>query len=66
LLSVDDHRFRQPLPAIRTDNGVPFASAHVLCRLSKLAVWWTLGIQIERIRRAHPQQTGGTSAGISH
>ena len=31
--------------AIRTDNGVPFASAHALYGLSKLAVWWLrLGI----------------------
>src|SRR5689334_3133966 len=39
------------LPAvIRTDNGVPFASAHALYGLSKLSVWWLrLGIQIERI-----------------
>jgi putative transposase len=26
--------------AIRTNNGVPFASAHALYGLSKLAVWW--------------------------
>jgi putative transposase len=26
--------------AIRTDNGVLFASAHALYGLSKLAVWW--------------------------
>src|SRR5256884_5590356 len=34
------------LPAnIRSDNGVPFASAHALFNLSKLAVWWLkLGI----------------------
>jgi len=45
--------------AIRTDNGVPFASAHALYGLSKLAVWWLrLGIQIERIRLAHPEQNG--------
>jgi putative transposase len=25
---------------IRSDNGVPFASAHALFNLSKLAVWW--------------------------
>ena len=25
---------------IRTDNGVPFASAHALYGLSQLAVWW--------------------------
>ena len=41
--------------AIRTDNGVPFASAHALFGLSKLAVWWLrLGIRIERIKPGHP------------
>lgn len=45
--------------AIRTDNGVPFASAHALFGLSKLAVWWLrLGIRIERIKPGHPQQNG--------
>jgi putative transposase len=45
--------------AIRTDNGVPFASAHALYGLSKLAVWWLrLGIAIERIQPGHPQQNG--------
>jgi len=45
--------------AIRTDNGVPFASAHALYGLSRLAVWWLrLGIQIERIQPGHPQQNG--------
>ena len=45
--------------AIRTDNGVPFASPHVLFGLSKLAVWWLrLGIHIERIKPGHPQQNG--------
>jgi putative transposase len=45
--------------AIRTDNGVPFASAHALFGLSKLAVWWLrLGIGIERIKPAHPQENG--------
>ena len=45
--------------AIRTDNGVPFASAHALFGLSKLAVWWLrLGIHIERIKPGHPQQNG--------
>jgi putative transposase len=45
--------------AIRTDNGVPFASAHALFGLSKLSVWWLrLGIDIERIRPGHPQQNG--------
>ena len=48
------------LPAnIRTDNRVPFASAHALFNLSKLAVWWLrLGIGIERIQPGHPQQNG--------
>ena len=45
--------------AIRTDNGVPFASGHALYGLSKLSVWWLrLGIQIERIQPGHPQQNG--------
>ena len=45
--------------AIRTDNGVPFASAHALYGLSKLSVWWLrLGIAIERIKPGHPQQNG--------
>jgi putative transposase len=45
--------------AIRTDNGVPFASPHALFGLSKLAVWWLrLGIRIERIKPGHPQQNG--------
>jgi putative transposase len=45
--------------AIRTDNGVPFASAHALFGLSKLSVWWLrLGIRIERIRPGHPEQNG--------
>lgn len=44
---------------IRTDNGVPFASAHALYGLSKLAVWWLrLGIQIERSTPGHPQDNG--------
>jgi putative transposase len=45
--------------AIRTDNGVPFASPNSLFGLSKLSVWWLrLGIQIERIRPGHPEQNG--------
>jgi putative transposase len=45
--------------AIRTDNGVPFASPNALFGLSKLSVWWLrLGIQIERIKPGHPQQNG--------
>jgi len=45
--------------AIRTDNGVPFASAQALYGLSKLAVWWLrLGIEIERTKPGHPEQNG--------
>jgi transposase InsO family protein len=45
--------------AIRSDNGVPFASANALFNLSKLSVWWLrLGIGIERIKPGHPQQNG--------
>jgi len=51
---------RRGLPlAIRSDNGVPFASPNGLFNLSKLSVWWLrLGIAIERIRPGHPQQNG--------
>ena len=45
--------------AIRSDNGVPFASPNALFNLSKLSVWWLrLGISIERIKPGHPQQNG--------
>jgi putative transposase len=45
--------------AIRTDNGVPFATAHAMFGLSRLSVWWLrLGIDIERIQPGHPQQNG--------
>jgi putative transposase len=45
--------------AIRTDNGVPFASPSALFGLSKLSVWWLrLGISIERIKPGNPQQNG--------
>jgi putative transposase len=45
--------------AIRTDNGVPFASPNSLFGLSRLSVWWLrLGIAIERIQPAHPEQNG--------
>src|SRR6187399_2189163 len=45
--------------AIRTDNGVPFASPNALYGLSKLSVWWLrLGIEIERIKPGHPEQNG--------
>ncbi len=45
--------------AIRSDNGLPFASPNGLYNLSKLSVWWLrLGITIERIKPGHPQQNG--------
>ena len=45
--------------AIRTDNGVPFASGQALYGLSRLSVWWLrLGIAIERIKPGHPEQNG--------
>jgi transposase InsO family protein len=45
--------------AIRSDNGVPFASPNALFNLSRLSVWWLrLGIAIERIKPGRPQQNG--------
>ena len=45
--------------AIRSDNGVPFASPNGLYNLSRLSVWWLrLGIGVERIRPGRPQQNG--------
>ena len=45
--------------AIRSDNGVPFASPNGLFNLSKLSAWWLrVGITIERIRPGHSQQNG--------
>ena len=45
--------------AIRTDNGLPFASPNGLFNLSKLSVWWLrLGIAIERIKPGTPTQNG--------
>jgi transposase InsO family protein len=59
-LPVFERAFREyglPL-AIRTDNGVPFASTG-LCGLTRLNVWWLrLGIQHQRIRPASPQENG--------
>lgn len=44
--------------AIRTDNGVPFATTGIH-GLSQLNVWWLrLGIQHQRILPGHPQQNG--------
>ena len=45
--------------AIRTDNGIPFASGGAFFGLTKLSVWWLrLGIGIERIKPGNPQQNG--------
>jgi len=45
--------------AIRTDNGIPFASPNALFGLSRLSIWWLkLGINIERIQPGHPEQNG--------
>jgi hypothetical protein len=57
---VFDRLFRDHgLPnAIRTDNGVPFATTGIH-GLSRLNVWWIhLGIQHQRIMPAHPEQNG--------
>ena len=60
-IAVFERTFREfGLPtAIRTDNGVPFASPNALFGLSRLSVWWLrLGIRIERIQPGKPQQNG--------
>lgn len=45
--------------AIRSDNGLPFASPNGLYNLSKLSVWWLrLGIALGRIRPGHPKAFG--------
>ncbi|WP_421917471.1 IS481 family transposase [Mesorhizobium sp.] len=45
--------------AIRSDNGLPFASPNGLYNLSRLSVFWLrVGIDIERIKPGHPQQNG--------
>jgi len=54
------HVFREyGLPgAIRSDNGVPFATGGI-AGLSELSVWWLkLGILPERIEPGHPEQNG--------
>jgi transposase InsO family protein len=50
---------RYGLPkAMRVDNGAPFGGKGAL-GLSRLSVWWLrLGIAVEFIRRAHPQDNG--------
>lgn len=43
---------------MRSDNGTPFASTG-LAGLSKLSAYWLqLGIRLERIRPAHPEENG--------
>lgn len=57
---IFERAFRElGLPAaIRTDNGVPFATT-AIHGLSQLNVWWLrLGIQHQRIRPASPQENG--------
>jgi transposase InsO family protein len=45
--------------AIRSDNGVPFASVHGPGGMSELSAWWLkLGIRHERIAPGKPQQNG--------
>lgn len=45
--------------ALRTDNGVPFATAHAIHRLSALSVYFLkLGIRLDRIEPGKPQQNG--------
>lgn len=50
---------RYGLPkAIRSDNGAPFASTG-LANLTQLSAFWMrLGIDLERIRPAHPEENG--------
>jgi transposase InsO family protein len=51
------HRFGLP-KAMRSDNGVPFAS-NGLANLTRLSAYWLqLGIELERIRPAHPEENG--------
>jgi transposase InsO family protein len=45
--------------AIRSDNGVPFATSAAVLGLSKLSAWWVvLGIDLERGRPGCPQDNG--------
>jgi transposase InsO family protein len=51
------HRYGLP-KAIRSDNGTPFASTG-LANLTRLSAFWMrLGIALERIRPAHPEENG--------
>ncbi len=45
---------------IRSDNGAPFATGNGLLGLSRRSAWWlVLGIDLDRIRPAHPEENGG-------
>jgi len=51
------HRYGLP-KVIRVDNGAPFGGKGAL-GLSRLSVWWLrLGIAVEFVRPAHPQDNG--------
>ena len=54
------HAFRtHGLPStIRSDNGAPFASQGLLSLTRLSALWLRLGIRLERIAPAHPEQNG--------
>lgn len=44
---------------IRSDNGSPFASHHSPLGLSRLSAWWiALGVNLDRIEPARPDQNG--------
>ena len=50
---------RYGLPkAMRSDNGVPFASNGLANPTQLSAYWLRLGIELERIRPAHPEENG--------
>ncbi|MGL3108199.1 hypothetical protein [Bradyrhizobium sp. BR 1432] len=59
-MTAYERLFRERLPlAVRSDNGVPFASPNALFNLSKRSVWWLrLGMTIERIKPGRPKQSG--------
>lgn len=59
--SIFEEAFQEHgLPAaIRSDNGIPFASGNSLWNMTRLSVWWIrLGIKLERIEPGNPQQNG--------